>query len=173
MGSNSLPYVKTAHSCASVKELENLDRHYAVTHNNHIANQASKQQGRSFLHSTSATYNLPILKDLELIIDENKIVGYQEIIFGFVCGKLEIGLSDCLEMFSFSTLRAMVNSMVRLGKILGPIKAQIMQNEIQNLIPSIISRNVNRSIDQVCAKFPVPDLLQSTHSTLFSRLFYS
>ncbi|XP_014677856.1 PREDICTED: urease accessory protein F-like [Priapulus caudatus] len=130
------------------------------------------RQGRAFVNVASEIVSLPSLQQLCVLIEEDSLVGHYSVMFGYVCRHLCLTMQDTVDIFMYGVLRTIVASAVRLGK-LGSLEAQKLQYEIQQVIPNIVERYRSCSVEDACVRFPVPEYVQSTHDTMFARLFHS
>lgn len=172
-GSQSLPVLRAAYDCSDdLVRVAEVDRFCDVSLNNHVAKKASVQQGKSILSTASETFPQNGIKVLKNAVKEGSLIGHQAVVFGCLCSYLNISLNDTAEIFLFNQLRTVVASTVRLGNI-GPLEAQRVQFELQQLIPEIMTRFIDVSLEDSCITFPLVDLFQNCHDTLFSKMFYS
>lgn len=168
-GSFALPFMKEAHQqCTDYEALVALDNVCEACMSNHVAKRASTRQGKSMLDTCGRVFtNLPLAEITQLLSHK-----HQPIIFGVVCGMLGIDLHSAVTTFLFSTVRTVVASAVRLDKV-GPIEAQAIQTQIQRHLPNIIDKNKQRTSFDACMMYPHVDIVQNTHDTMFTKLFYS
>ncbi|XP_072036732.1 uncharacterized protein [Amphiura filiformis] len=173
VGSSSIPFVKAAYlnNCA-MSEIEALDKLCEACLNNHVAKRASIQQGKSLISTSSEAFPDGRIKQLKVLINEDRVKGHHALMFGCLCAYVNITLNDCLEVYMYNALRTIMASAVRLGN-LGPLEAQHIQYEMQQCIGRIIERNFDSPVEDTAITFPIVDILQNTHDTLFSRLFVS
>jgi urease accessory protein len=133
--------------------------------NNHVANRASRAQGRAFLVSSAGTFeSAGAVVELAKSVRAQRSPGHLAPVFGAVMAALDVGRDRAGELFKFIALRGLMSSAVRLG-IVGPIEAQQIQARVR-----ITDGNADEPPVQVS---PVMDLLQATQDRLYSRLFQS
>ncbi|XP_077534151.1 uncharacterized protein LOC144146087 isoform X3 [Haemaphysalis longicornis] len=78
VGSFSVPFVREARQVWSdLEAILSLDRLVNASLNNHIANRASTQQGRSLIQTACATYRGDKLTDVQNLIYDGKLLGHQ------------------------------------------------------------------------------------------------
>nr|XP_054763217.1 uncharacterized protein LOC129269746 [Lytechinus pictus] len=172
-GSFSLPFVRAGYEMSeNMTAIISLDRYCDACITNHVASRASSQQGRSLILTSSETFPDQRIKNLMNSISEPGMKGHQALMFGCLCAYLDIPVRDCLEVFIFNILKILCVSVVKLGHI-GPLQAQRIQYEHQKNIANIVDRNLDRGVEESCISFPLADIFQNTHDTLFSRLFCS
>lgn len=170
-GSFALPFMREAHQqWEDIAALVSLDSVCEACMSNHVAKRASTRQGKSMLDTCSRVFTTSnqSLRDIARQLPHK----HQPIIFGAVCGMLGIDLHSAMTTFLFSTIRTIVASAVRLDRV-GPIEAQAIQAVIQKLIPDVIHKSKQQPSDEACLVYPHIDIIQNTHDTMFTKLFYS
>lgn len=168
-GSFCLPFVKEAHgACWDTRRLEELDSLCEACTTNHVAQRASVRQGRSLLDTSSRAFRVEQILDVKGSLKHC----HHPVVFGCVCGIMGIDLTTTLTTYLFSSLRTVVSAAVRLDQV-GPLQAQVVQSELQSRIPEILERHRDCSTSDACLLYPLVDIIQNTHGTMFSRLFYS
>ncbi|KAL5013423.1 hypothetical protein ScPMuIL_007693 [Solemya velum] len=166
-GSFSLPFLNEAlNSCHDNDRLKELDGLFDVCTANHVSLKASKRQGRSFLDTVSKVY--PHLCSLEEVF----IHCHYVVTVGTVCGLIGLDKEAVQSMFVFLLVRNILASAVRLN-IVGPLEAQVLQERLNSNILDVIERYRHGKVESACVTFPCVEIIQNTHDTLFSRLFYS
>lgn len=172
-GSSSIPYIRAAYETfLDLEKLQYLDSLLNASLLNHVANRASKQQGKAFLTTSSKVFPYDEIRKLAEFLEEGNINGHLAIVFPVVCAALKIPILTVGQMFLFNTLRTLIASIVRLGKI-GAVQAQEYQFEIQNLLNVVLERCWHILPEDSHVSFPVPETVQNLHDTMFSKLFYS
>ena len=139
---------------------------------NHVANRASKAQGRSLLLAAEAAFNRSALGELAEEIRRNGMAAHLAPVFGAVANALELSIDLAVRLFLYMTLRGLISSGVRLG-IVGPLEAQAIQYRLGPHAEALANRGVDLELDSAAQTTPVIDLLQAAHDRLYSRLFQS
>lgn len=134
--------------------------------NNHIANRASRAQGRAFLKAAAATFEVPALVELSVLARQNRSPIHLAPVFGVVGKVLSIPRDRTGSVFIFMSVRSILSAAVRLG-VCGPMESQ----KIQAAIASEMSAERPTSPGPAAQTAPLQDLLQGTHDRLYSRLF--
>jgi urease accessory protein len=160
-----LCFMADAH--ASPDAFIQIDQRCDVFLNNHVANRASRAQGRALLASAAKTFEHARLIELAASVREQKSPGHLAPAFGIVTQSLQLSVAQASEMFLFMTARSVLSSAVRLG-IVGPIQAQQMQASIAKE-----PENIPSDPQSPVQTGPLLDLLQATHERLYSKLFQS
>jgi urease accessory protein len=162
LGHASLPFVGAAHDNPS--QLAVLDQWCDAFITNHVANRASRLQGRTFLSST------------EKIFPGRHIVrppcGHFAPVFGVVARTL--GLERCRagRMFFFQHLRGLVAAAIRLG-IVGPMEGQALQHRLSQPAREILAQCGSLPVAVAAQTAPLMEIWQATQDRLYSRLFQS
>lgn len=165
-GRGSLPLVTAAHRDPSrFDELDQLCETFTL---NHVANRASRAQGRALLSAAQSVFGLPIPAG-----DQGKVRHWHwSPVFGFVTAGLRIDLDSARRLSVFLHLRGLMASAVRLG-LVGPIKAQTLQHRLGPSAEQVLDRCQNLPTTELAQVSPLLDLWQGTQDRLYSRLFQS
>jgi urease accessory protein len=164
------PYALAAHSGPG--EIAELDRRYDVLLSNHVANRASRAQGRGLLAVAVRALGSPRLGELAGRVRADALPGHWPVVLGVVGGSLGVERRRLARLLLFVTLRGMVSSAVRLG-IVGPMRGQSLQFEIHSFGESLVDRALTIHISDAAQTAPVLELLQGLHDRLYSKLFLS
>jgi len=146
------------------EDFEKVDAECDLFLNNHIANKASRAQGRALLVSSVSAFDLVALQNLSQRVRREESPGHLAAVFGAVAKAIEMEQSVASSLFLFQVARNLVSVAVRLG-IVGPVEGQKLLAEFQ------YGGAVDASPPVQIA--PVLDLLQATQERLYSRLFQS
>lgn len=169
----SLSFVKESHkNCHDVERIKELDGKVQAYLSNHVANRASIRQGNSLLDTACKTFGKQEMKNLQVQLENKCLFGHFAVVFGFMCGMLNLSVVQTQQLFLFSTLRTVIASAVRLGNI-GPLQAQSIQFEMQKTAEEIRKKFEMTTVEEATTTAPVADFLQGAHDNLFSKLFYS
>lgn len=193
LGHAVLPFVTAAHR--QPEKLSEHDRLCDAFTTNHVANRASRLQGRAFLASAECIFSsvssrrdwsYQVQGEGEGSIDLN---GYQlafsdtneELrlpcchfapVFGAITRRLGIPGETAKRLFFFNHLRSLLAAAVRLG-VTGPLKAQSLQHCLAPKAEEILARCESLTLDDLAQTAPLHDLWQGTQDRLYSRLFQS
>ncbi len=164
LGHASLPFVTAAHD--EPDHARELDGHCDAFLSNHVANRASRLQGRAFLASSGRIFcsGEVVRKCKEFLL------GHFAPAFGAVTGVLGISRSDAARLFFFQHLRGLVAGAIRLG-IAGPMEAQACQRRLAPRAQAILSRCERMTVGDAAQTAPALELWQGTQDRLYSRLF--
>jgi urease accessory protein len=165
-GRGSLPFVTAAHD--EPGESGELDRRCDAVLSSHVANRASRLQGRSFLSSCGKIFRSP---DMEASA-KRFAVGHFAPAVGAVTQVLGVGRAGAARLFLFQHLRGLVAGAVRLG-IVGPMEGQSLQFRLAPRLQSVLAECENLAISEVAQTAPLLELWQGGQDRLYSRLFQS
>src|SRR5213075_510211 len=138
---------------------------------NHVANRASRAQGRAFLLSTHRTFDLQGMGALRSHVIQRNLPGHFAPVFGVVGAQLGLSLVATMELFVFLQLRGWISAAVRLG-IIGPLEGQAIQFRFADRARTT-AEPWNLSLEHIAQTAPLLDLFQGGQDRLYSRLFQS
>jgi len=156
----------------------NMDQHQEVDQvcqaflSNHVARQASRQQGLSFLRAGLEAFGSPLLSEMDSRVRDQAIVGHYAPVFGGVCLALGLGRQRCAELVLFLELRTQLSAAVRLG-VTGPMAAQRVQASLASTVAECAEVGLGTELDQIQQITPMLELAQMNQDRLYTRLFQS
>jgi len=167
LGHAALPLVLAAFD--EPERLPELDQLCDAFTSNHVANRASRAQGRAFLTAVerifkSATGNRKSESELAC--------AHFAPVFGACLRRLDISRETAGRMFFFNQLRSVLAAAVRLN-IVGPMEAQMLQQRATAKAEEILVRCKSLTLDDLAQTSPLLDLWQGAQDRLYSRLFQS
>jgi len=157
----SIPWMNVAHN--EPERLEELDRHCDVFLTNHVANRASRLQGRAFCAAAVRVFNLQ---------NPAPPLGHLAPVFGCVTASLKLPLLDAIRLFAFLHVRSVIAAAVRLN-IVGPMEGQRLQQRLSQPAEAMVQRSAGWNLADLGQTAPLLDLWQGTQDQLYSRLFQS
>ncbi len=179
----SLPLVMAAY-----REPERLGEWDALSDaflNNHVANRASRLQGKAFLAAMKRIFFQPNPAETSpgaawpgpgnaFRIDGALKLPFFHFnpVFGASMRQLGIPQATAARLFVFQHVRSVLAAAVRLG-IVGPMDSQIVQTQLAG--PAETLSDVSRipDLSELAQTSPLLDLWQGAHDRLYSRLFQS
>jgi len=167
---STIPFVRAAH--LQEASFNSLDRRFDAFTTNHIANRASRAQGRAFFATADRAFQNAAVNELRCCAESEDLPRHFPIVFGAILGRLGLALESTLRLFMSGQLRGYLSSAVRLN-IIGPIDAQNVQFTLAPYVERQISACAELPIDSATQTAPFLDLLQGTQDRLYSRLFQS
>ena len=166
-GWGALPLVRAAFEDPSA--LPRLDRRAETFLVNHVANRASRTQGRAFL-STAARVFPQQVGPLHAQTAGLKL--HFAPLWGAVWRALGLGLHDAQRVLLWSTARNVLSAAVRLG-LVGTHEAQALLAQLGHVLDEVHRACGGLGVEDLAQAAPLADLLQGTHDRLYSRLFQS
>ncbi len=151
---------------------------------NHVANRASRLQGRALL---SAVDRIFPERDLQVASSWKGIGGLERPagqaplrspfahyapVFGAVMRRLDFPRETAARLFFFTQVRSLLATAVRLN-IVGPMDAQALQHHLAPRVEAILARSQSLTLEDLAQTAPLLDLWQAPHDRLYSRLFQS
>jgi urease accessory protein len=186
LGRAALPFVTAAHH--EPERLEEFDRLCDAFTTNHVANRASRSQGRALLSAVERIFPVPEsglqaasppslraeLKRSKGRAPEIAAPPFAHFapVFGAVLRRLDVSLDSMARMFFFNHLRGLLAAVVRLN-LVGPMEAQMIQHRLAARAEEILARCASFTLDDLAQTSPLLDLWQGAHDRLYSRLFQS
>lgn len=153
-----LPFLGDAHGGAPAAADRACDRFLS----SHVANRASRAQGRAFLIAAEAMLGARV--ELPL--------GHLPAAFGGTLAGAGVSLEDARELAMFGALRSAVAAAVRLG-VVGPLRAQRLLAQVGPTAARALAETREISGSGARAISPLVDLAQAAHDRLYARLFQS
>ena len=133
---------------------------------NHVANRASRTQGRAFFSTCARVFpeEAPELPD--------GLCMHLAPLWGVVLAGLGLSLADAQRLLLWSTARGVLSAAVRLG-LVGTYQAQAMLVDLGPVLDQVHAECAGLRSASLAGAGPLVDLLQGTHDRLHSRLFQS
>jgi urease accessory protein len=166
----SLPFVNSAYGDAL--RLAELDGRLDAFLSNHVANRASRVQGRAFLATCFRAFELPELEALKQLARDKKLASHFAPIFGASCRSLGLSLTETRQIFMFLTIRGALSAAVRLNAI-GSYDAQHIQLTLCPEMDRALDETAHLDAVDAQQTAPLLELFQMSHDRLYSRLFQS
>lgn len=178
LGHAALPFVMAAFDAP--EKLPEFDQLCDAFTTNHVANRASRSQGRAFLTAVDRIFperRAPARPDskgdsqrAEPVLDAP--FAHFAPVFGACLPRLEIPRETAARMLFFNHLRSVLAAAVRLN-IVGPMEAQVLQHKLSVETELVRQKCERLTLDQIAQTAPLLDLWQGAQDRLYSRLFQS
>ncbi len=168
-GHFALPLVAAAHDDPA--KLCRLDARADAFLSSHVANRASRTQGRAFL-DTCARIFTEQLSPLRERVRSNGLRQHHAPLWGAALKTLVVDRLVAQQLFLSMTLRGLLFAAVRLG-IAGTHEAQRLQQNLAPAMDAVLDACAGLGEDDLAQTAPIADLIGSTHDRLYSRLFQS
>ena len=167
LGHASLPFVTAAFG--EPKKLAELDRLNDAFTINHVANRASRAQGRAMLSAVERIFKCDAGR-----AESGEALPYAHFapVFGACFRLLGLPRETTGRMFFFNHLRSLLAAAVRLNSV-GPMEAQMLQQRLAPKAEEILRQCDSLSLDDLAQTAPLLDLWQGAQDRLYSRLFQS
>jgi urease accessory protein len=183
LGHAALPFVTAAFDAP--EKLSQFDALCDVFTTNHVANRASRAQGRAFVTAVDRIFpeRRPPARLGDKIAPQHAVpeagapsfppsFAHFAPVFGACLRKLDVPRETATRLFLFNQLRAVLAAAVRLN-IVGPMEAQMLQYQLNGEAERVRQRCEGLSLDQIAQTAPLLDLWQGAQDRLYSRLFQS
>jgi urease accessory protein len=182
IGQAALPFVTSAWD--GPERLDELDELCEVFTTNHVANRASRSQGRAFLTAVERVFldaSVPaisthngesMVKRAEARAPDFLTFAHFTPVFGACLRRMGVDRQTTARMFFFNHLRGVFAASVRLN-IIGPMEAQMLQHRLSTQAEEVIHRCQALTLDDLAQTAPLLDLWQGAQDRLYSRLFQS
>jgi len=148
----------------SPEDLPALDQHCDAWTTNHVANRASRLQGRAFWSTATRTFRAGPAVPPD--------PGHLAPVFGALLRELRVPLETTARLFLFLGLRGWISSAVRLG-LCGPLEGQTLQHRCAPLAEELVRQAADLTLDDLAQTAPLLDLWQGAQDRLPIRLFQS
>lgn len=176
LGRAALPFVNTAYD--EPARLAELDRLCDAFLSNHVANRASRLQGRAFLTAVERIFTErgqpcpQVQAPAEGFADKVVRAPFAHFApaFGACLRQLEIPRDTAVRLFFFNHHRSVLAAAVRLN-IVGPMEAQVLQHRLSSLAEAVALRSATFTLADLAQTAPLLDLWQGAQDRLYSRLF--
>ena len=173
LGRAALPFVNTAYD--EPGRLAQLDQLSDAFLSNHVANRASRLQGRAFLTAVERIFPAaraapPLVPDGAGGPADRAPFAHLAPTFGACLRELDVPRPTVIRLFFFSHLRSLLAASVRLN-IVGPMEAQVLQHRLATLTETVAVRASVFTLTDLAQTAPLLDLWQGAQDRLYSRLF--
>jgi len=168
-GHFGLPLLSAAHEDPAA--LPRLDQRADAFLTSHVANRASRTQGRAFLHTCARIFP----EQLSALRDATQASGLRQHhapIFGASMRTLDVDRAVAQQLFLSQVLRNLLFAAVRLA-LAGTHQAQRLQWQLAPVLDEVLRACANLREDEIAQTAPLADLVGSVHDRLYSRLFQS
>ena len=163
----ALPLVRAAHGDPS--SLPALDARADAFLANHVANRASRTQGRALLATAAAVFPEE-LRPLQPIAAALRL--HLAPLWGAALRALDLSADEALRLYLWIAVRGVLSAAVRLG-VAGTHQAQALQAALGPVMDQAASECGSLGPEALAQTAPVADLLAGAHDRLYSRLFQS
>jgi urease accessory protein len=163
LGRAALPFVNAGH--AEPQRLVEFDQLCDAFTPNHVANRASRLQGKALLVAVERIFGVPLEGGCP-----QPQQSHLAPVFGAITRALEVQRTDAVRLFVFIHLRSIIAAAVRLN-IVGPMEGQAIHFQLSAQAEAVAQRGATLGLDDLAQTAPLLDLWQGAHDRLYSRLF--
>ncbi len=164
VGWNALPLVRAAY--AQPERLAEWDEVGEAFTSNHVANRASRGQGRALWATAQKIFPRAGFPPAP------PVFGHLAPTFGVVFRHLNIDLETTVRLFVFNHLRSLMAAAVRLN-IVGPMEAQALQHRLGPAAEAVCAKSASCTVDDLAQTSPLLEIWQGAQDRLYARLFQS
>lgn len=168
-------FVKLSWEAARREELGTILRLDKLTHSMRLAKElreGSIQTGRQLLKVMGALHSSVLLGHFAEKIETGDAWGHHPVVFGLVCGALEISKEDSVMAYLYQMVSGIVSAGVRLIP-LGHLEGQRVIEETRLTALKIAEDLVFLSEDDLSSFAPGIEIRAMRHECLYTRLFRS
>jgi len=168
-GRASLPFVRAA--CAAPEDLAALDARFDATATSHVANRASRAQGRALATAAARVWEADA-RVAAIAEHARRGPAHHAPVFGAIFGALGVRPEEAQIAFLHGALRSVLSAAVRLGA-LGPLEAQRLQAERAGIAERVLRECEGLDAGEAAQAAPLVELYGALHEQLDGRLFQS
>ncbi len=169
-GNLALPFVGAAHDAP--EQLAALDAAHDALLTSHVANRASRTQGRAFAATCARVFPDPALAGLDEACRTRAVAAHLAPVVGAATRALGVAREDALALHLHGVLRGVASAAVRLG-LAGPHEAQRLVHERAPTLERVARACGAMAPEDAHQTAPLLELFGATHDRLYSRLFQS
>lgn len=160
------PFVREAH--AAPARLAELDLACDVRLATAVANRASRTLGRTFLATARSVFPA----ELAPLTAARGPCSHHAPVYGASLSLLGLDRDEALTLYLFGQARGVLSAAVRLG-LVGPHEAQAQLDALAPTLALALAEAQRCPLDEAAMPFPLLELRQGLHDTLYARLFLS
>jgi urease accessory protein len=170
VGNACLPFVAAAHD--EPRATGDLDALVDAVLTSHVANRASRTQGRAFVATCARVFDEPEVAALASRAREGTLRAHLAPVFGATLSLLDFDRHETLALHLYLALRGMTSAAVRIG-VVGPHEAQRLQRRHAPILDAVLDACAYLRPGDAATVSPLIDIVGATHDRLYARLFQS
>jgi urease accessory protein len=173
VGRAALPFVAAAFERPG--DVWDLDALADATLTSHVANRASRTQGRTFLATCARIFDEAPVRDLDARArarDDRRVPAHLAPVFGAALAGLGATLDEASSLHLYMALRSVASAAVRLGMV-GPHEAQRLQQRQAATLDEVLAACKGVEPEDAALVCPLLEIMAATHDRLYARLFQS
>jgi urease accessory protein len=169
-GRGALPFAAAAYDDpARVVELDEACDALTLSH---VANRASRAQGRAFVATCARVFEVPAIGQLDEACRARTLRVHLAPAWGAATRALDVARSTALAVFLHTSLRAVLSAAIRLG-LAGPHEAQRLHRARAPLLDRVLAACAHTPPELAAQVAPLADLFGAAQDRLDVRLFVS
>jgi urease accessory protein len=169
-GHAALPFVGAAYDAPA--DVWEIDAIIDAMLSNHVANRASRTQGRALLATCAQVFDSRAVATLALRGRAGGVFSHVAPLFGALMASLAIDRRETLALYLYTSVRGVAAAGVRLG-LVGPYEAQRLQRRYAGLIDEVVAYCEPLGPREATTVAPLFDVAGATQDRLYARLFQS
>jgi len=170
VGWASLPFVTAAFDAPG--DVWALDAWTDAAITSHVANRASRTQGRTFLGTCAQIFDEPLVSSLAARARARDVSAHLAPVFGASLAALGAPRHEVQALHLYIALRGVTSAAVRLG-LVGPHEAQRLQRSHGRTLDAVLGACEDLAPEEAATACPLLDVMGATHDRLYARLFQS
>jgi urease accessory protein len=174
VGRAALPFVGAAFD--RPETVWHLDALADAMLTSHVANRASRTQGRTFIATCARIFDAPSVRDLDARararVPSEKVAAHLAPVFGAAMAALGATRDEASALHLYMALRCVASAAVRLGMV-GPHEAQRLQQRHAATLDQVLSACRAGQPEEAAVVCPLLEIMGATHDRLYARLFQS
>jgi urease accessory protein len=170
VGHASLPFLTAAFDAPD--DVWTVDAWADAAITNHVANRASRTQGRTFLAACARIFDDAPVALLAARARTRDVSAHLAPVFGASLAALGASRREAQSLYLYTALRGVTSAAVRLG-LAGPHEAQRLQRSHGTTLDAVVGACADLRPEEAATASPVLDLMGATHDRLYARLFQS
>jgi urease accessory protein len=170
VGRASLPFVTAAFDGPG--EVWALDAWSDAAITSHVANRASRTQGRTFLATCARIFDEPPVTAMAARARARQVPAHLGPVFGATLAALGAARREAQALFLYVAVRGVTSAAVRLG-LVGPHEAQRLQRGHGPTLDAVLAACAGLAPGDAATASPLLDIMGATHDRLYARLFQS
>jgi urease accessory protein len=170
VGHAQLPFVTAAWEGAT--GVTEVDAACDAFLSSHVANGASRMQGRALLATCARVFDVGPAARLFEDVRARRTPGHVAPMFGAVLEGLGVARETAQRVFLFGAVRGVVSAAVRLG-VMGTHEAQRVQRELAVALEAIAEECGALGVEDAAQTAPRIELFGALHDTMDGRMFQS
>lgn len=138
----------------------------------HVANRASRAQGRGLLDATGRAFPKAEIAAVRARVAQGDLAPHAAPLLGAIGAWLGLSRDESQRLSLHLALRSLLSAAVRLG-LVGPFESQAIQREMHGTLDDVLAACGGLGGEAVAQTSPIAEVFAMTHDRLYTRLFQS